>query len=114
SLRAVLAAPVAAWSMSHSALASFAVTPAGRVCPAHSGPDWATANVQRAVVQGKVVVVVVGASVVVVLAVAEVGGVDVGAVVVVVVVGVVGVVVVEVVLVAVVAVVDVVLVVAGA
>jgi len=67
--------------MSHPALASFAVTPAGRVCPAHSGPDWATANVQRAVVQGKVVVVVVGASVVVVLAVAEVVVVDMEAVV---------------------------------
>ncbi len=70
--------------MSRSALASFAVTPAGRVCPAHSGPDWATAKVQRAVMQGKVVVVVVvvvGASVVVVLAVAEVVVVDMEAVV---------------------------------
>jgi len=65
--------------MSRSALASFAVTPAGRVCPAHSEPDWATAKVQRAVMQGKVVVV--GASVVVVLAVAEVVVVDMEAVV---------------------------------
>ena len=71
--------------MSHSALASFAVTPAGRVCPAHSGPDWATANVQRAVVQGSVVVVVVRAPVVVVLAVAAVVVVDVETVVLVVV-----------------------------
>ena len=67
--------------MSRSALASFAVTPAGRVCPAHAEPDWATAKVQRAVMQGKVVVVVVGASVVVVLAVAEVVVVDMEAVV---------------------------------
>src|SRR5207247_8832710 len=53
SVRAVLAGRVAAWSMSRSALARFAVTPAGRVCPAHSEPDGATAHVARAGIQGE-------------------------------------------------------------
>jgi len=67
------------------ALVSFAVTLAGRVCPAHSAPDRAVPRVQRAVVQGSVVVVVVHAPVVVVLAVAAVVVVDVETVVLVVV-----------------------------
>jgi len=76
-LCAFLAGLVAAWSISRMALVSFAVTPTGRVCPAHSAPHRAVSKLQRAVVQGSVVVVVVRAPVVVVLAVAAVVVVDV-------------------------------------
>ena len=84
-LCAFLAGLVAAWSNSRMALVSFAVTPTGRVCPAHSAPHRAVSKLQRAVVQGSVLVVVVRAPVVVVLAVAAVVVVDVETVVLVVV-----------------------------
>ena len=60
SFAALFAGLVSAWSMRLTARLSFVVTPAGMFSPAHAALVCADSKVQRAVVQGSVVVVVVG------------------------------------------------------
>ena len=63
SFRAFLGGLVAAWPMRFSAKLNFLVTLAGTAWPAHAGAMRAAPKVQRAVVQGSVVVVVGSGSV---------------------------------------------------